>query len=84
MTSRKINFPEYQKISRILSAYDAYLVGGAVRDLLLGRPVRDLDFALPDKVRGAAKDVADQLGGAYYVLDEERDTARVILRSESG
>jgi len=61
-----------------------YLIGGAVRDALLGRISYDLDFALPPGALKIARQVADQLGGAYYPLDSERDTARVILLKQDG
>lgn len=57
-------------------------VGGCVRDLLLGRTVHDWDFAVDRDALGLARAVADALGGAFYPLDEERDTGRIILRWE--
>jgi tRNA nucleotidyltransferase (CCA-adding enzyme) len=39
-----------------------YLVGGAVRDLLLGTPVRDLDLAVEGDAVSLAGDVARELG----------------------
>jgi tRNA nucleotidyltransferase (CCA-adding enzyme) len=39
-----------------------FLVGGAVRDLLLGTPVRDLDFAVEGDAVSLARDVAGELG----------------------
>lgn len=57
-------------------------VGGCVRDLLLGRPVHDWDFAVDRDALGLARAVADALGGAFYPLDEERDTGRVVTRRE--
>ncbi len=57
-------------------------VGGCVRDLLLGRSVHDWDFATDQDALGLARAVADHLGGAFYALDEERDTGRVIVRRE--
>jgi poly(A) polymerase len=56
-----------------------YLVGGAVRDQLMGRTRRDLDFVLSGDVLNWSRRVANALGGAYFPLDQERDTARVIL-----
>lgn len=61
-----------------------YLVGGAVRDRLLGRVIHDYDFTLTGDTRAAARKVADQLGGAFYALDEERGTYRVILSNTYG
>jgi putative nucleotidyltransferase with HDIG domain len=59
-------------------------VGGAVRDVLLGRPVRDWDFAVDRGAMKLARAVGDALGGAYYPLDEERDTGRVVLVDDYG
>jgi putative nucleotidyltransferase with HDIG domain len=59
-------------------------VGGAVRDALLGRPVHDWDFAVDRDAMRLARAVADALGGAYYPLDEERDTGRVVLVGRDG
>ena len=56
-----------------------YLVGGSVRDRILGRDCHDLDFVLPGETRRLAKQVADDLHAAFYVLDEERDTTRVVM-----
>jgi poly(A) polymerase len=56
-----------------------YLVGGGVRDQLLNRPAHDFDFVLPGETSSLARKVADQLRGAFYILDEERDTSRVVL-----
>lgn len=56
-----------------------YLVGGAVRDALLGRVSHDLDFVVPANAIRLAYQVADALGVPAYALDRERDTGRVIL-----
>ncbi len=63
---------------------EIYLVGGAVRDALLGRISHDLDFALPDGAIRQARRIADQLKADFYVLDDERDTGRVILIQPDG
>lgn len=77
-------FPFYSRLQDILQPYSAYLVGGAVRDQLLGLPVHDLDFCLPEKTLEAAKQAADRLGGAYFILDDQRDAGRVILEDSRG
>ncbi len=56
-----------------------YLVGGWVRDRLLGRVSHDLDLAVPSGGRTLARRLADRFDGRYYTLDEERDTGRVLL-----
>ena len=59
-----------------------YLVGGAVRDILLGRKIRDFDFTVEGLVRPIGKNIANELGGAYYVLDDEREMVRVIIEDD--
>ncbi|MBN1262152.1 MAG: HD domain-containing protein [Anaerolineae bacterium] len=66
-------------LRRLLNPDDIWFVGGAVRDLLLGRPVHDWDFAVCTPAMKAARCVADALGGAYVTLDSDHDTARVVL-----
>ncbi len=61
-----------------------WVVGGAVRDLLLDRPIHDWDFAADRHAMALARRVADALRGAYFPLDVERGTARVVLVRESG
>jgi len=61
-----------------------YLVGGAVRDVLLNRVSHDLDFSIPQNAIAAARRVASALHADFYVLDESFDTARVIVSSENG
>lgn len=57
-----------------------YLVGGAIRDLLLQRSVHDLDFVVNHNPIELARKLADRLAGDFYILDHERQTARVILK----
>ncbi len=74
-------FPEsfYQLQALFLHRQDIYLVGGAVRDALLNQPVRDLDFVCLKDTRQIAKQAADRFKGAFYCMDEEHETFRVIL-----
>ncbi len=70
-------------IRSLLPSEKVYLVGGAVRDLLLGKPVHDLDFVLAQDSVRLAKAVKNRFQGVWYTLDDERQTARVILRQGS-
>jgi poly(A) polymerase len=60
-----------------------YLVGGAVRDQMMGIESRDFDFAVQNGAVELARKVADYFKAAFYVLDEERGTARVLLNENS-
>jgi putative nucleotidyltransferase with HDIG domain len=55
------------------------MVGGALRDAWLRRPIHDLDFVLDGDGVAAARRVADRLGAAFYPLDTERGIGRVIV-----
>lgn len=58
----------------------AWLVGGTVRDALLGSPPHDLDLALPSGSLAAARRLADRLGAAFVPLGEPHGVARVVVR----
>ena len=72
----------YHQIVEVIKPSAAFLVGGAVRDLLMGIPIHDLDFTLPKDTIRCAKNVADRLNGDYYLLDKERQAGRVLLQDE--
>lgn len=63
---------------------EVYAVGGAVRDHLMGRPVHDLDLVMQGDALRAARRAADSLSGAFYPLDVERGTGRVLLHRPGG
>ncbi len=73
--------PLLAQIRPVLLAQETpvYLVGGAVRDALLGQVSYDLDFAVPAGAVQLAFRVADALHLPAYVLDRERDIGRVVL-----
>ncbi len=60
-----------------------FLVGGAVRDGVMGQTSHDLDFAVPENAIKTAFQVADALGVPAYVLDRDRDTGRVMWQETS-
>ncbi|HEX2995912.1 MAG TPA: HD domain-containing protein [Anaerolineales bacterium] len=76
--------PLIDKVRDVLPDQEIYLVGGAVRDMLLNRISHDLDFALPANGISLARRVANALKADFMVLDSERDTGRVIVTESDG
>ncbi len=60
---------------------EAYLVGGAVRDALLGRLARnsDLDLLVPRDALTVSRRLANALGAAFYPVDPVRGVGRVVF-----
>ena len=58
-----------------------HVVGGCVRDRLLGRESHDMDFAVDGPAMTLARRVANRIKGAYFALDEERGAARVLRKA---
>jgi tRNA nucleotidyltransferase/poly(A) polymerase len=56
----------------------AWLVGGAVRDRLLGRDVQDLDIVIAGDVRAAARHLALTAGGPAFELSDAFGAWRVM------
>jgi Poly A polymerase head domain len=65
------------RVTEILGGEEAWIVGGAVRDALLGRRVIDLDVACSDP-RDAARRFAARFGGAPFPLSERHGAWRVV------
>jgi tRNA nucleotidyltransferase/poly(A) polymerase len=63
---------------KVLEGEEAWVVGGAVRDELLGRPMVDLDIACPDPEQ-AARAYARGSEGAPFPLSERHGAWRVAL-----
>lgn len=63
---------------------EIYLAGGVIRDALLHRKPHDIDFVLSGDSLKVARSVANSIGAAYFPLDEERGTARLVLIESGG
>lgn len=61
-----------------LEGHAAWLVGGAVRDELLRRPLRDLDLVVDGDARAAARTLARAIRGPAFELSEEFGAWRVL------
>jgi len=73
------------RVSNFLSeqGVKSYLVGGFVRDALLGRDTADIDVAVAADALEIAPKVATALGGRYVLLDEVNRVSRVVLVNEA-
>ncbi|MDO8637518.1 MAG: HD domain-containing protein [Dehalococcoidia bacterium] len=56
-----------------------FVVGGYVRDKLLGRDTADIDIAIEAPALEIAKEFAQLAGGRFIGLDEANSIARVVL-----
>jgi tRNA nucleotidyltransferase/poly(A) polymerase len=65
-------------VEELFAGEEAWVVGGAVRDQALGRPVVDLDVAVREPQR-AARAYAKRCGGAPFPLSERHGAWRVAL-----
>lgn len=66
----------------LLGDEGGWLVGGAVRDMFLGRPISDIDLAFPGDPTPLARAFARQTGGHWFFLDPQRNQSRVAIRDE--
>ncbi len=57
---------------------DTYLVGGFVRDTLLGESSSDIDIAVSGDAMFWAREIANYLGGTFIPLDEVNSVGRVV------
>jgi poly(A) polymerase len=62
------------------AAGTAWVVGGAVRDAILGRPITDVDLVTTGEPQTIARAVAAAAGGPAFPLSEEFGAWRVIAR----
>jgi poly(A) polymerase/tRNA nucleotidyltransferase (CCA-adding enzyme) len=75
--------PDVREVLRGVNALlgpgrDGWVVGGAVRDALLGRVAGDLDLAVPTGALRLGRALADGLGWSFVPLDAERGVCRIV------
>jgi poly(A) polymerase len=79
---RKPKLPDKLDMAQFMPIPEGgYLVGGAVRDALLGKPFDDMDWLVADPEK-IARETANTLGGSAFPLDEERGVWRVMAKDE--
>ncbi len=80
------NYLSYiKKIEKIAhhKKVEVFLVGGALRDLYLGRVLKDIDIVVNKRVAEMARYFADKIEASFVVLDSKRDIYRVVTDSIS-
>ena len=65
--------------SRSFSGGTAFLVGGYVRDRLLGLDPKDLDIAVAADPQELGRELAQELGGAFVPVSPAHGVARVVV-----
>ena len=68
-------------VREVLAGEEAWFVGGAVRDELLGRRIVDVDIVCREPER-AARAYAERAGGAPFPLSTAHASWRVVLRGQ--
>jgi len=72
--------PLCQALSRVdTAAHRAFVVGGFVRDSVLGRTSRDIDITAQDDPLARAREFAQEVNGTFFVLKEQHSVARVLV-----
>lgn len=66
-------------VMKLKGRREVYLVGGTVRDILLGIEPRDYDFAVSGSGITFARRFAKKAGGVFVLLSTADDEARVVV-----
>ncbi len=66
------------ELHEVLGDRTAWVVGGTVRDELLGRPLKDIDLAVAGDVEPAARAIAKAVGGPVFRLSEAFGAWRIV------
>ncbi|MBD3185124.1 HD domain-containing protein [Candidatus Poribacteria bacterium] len=74
MSLKLVKLADQEKVS-------LYLVGGTVRDIVLGRQLADIDLAVDGEGLDFARKFANSVKGNFVPWDKERDTARIFIRN---
>ncbi len=67
----------------LMKAKEPWLVGGAIRNTILGLPVKDFDFVIKDSASEFAHWLANEIKGTFVLLDAKNDEARVVCKMQN-
>lgn len=72
-----------EKIKPYIKNYDAYLVGGYMRDMLLEKVSYDRDIAIKcDNLKELCIKISDELSGAFVELDNQNEIYRLVWEKD--
>ena len=75
-------FGPYLSALPALTPQTIYLVGGSVRDLLIGtQDIKDIDLLMASGSEDVARRFAGAIGASFFFLDEERKISRVVKQT---
>ena len=72
---------EIRKDFILKDIHKGYLVGGAIRDIIMGKNYKDRDIAIKN-AEIFAKELANTLEGTFVVLDSENKIYRIVLKDK--
>jgi len=86
MLENHLNAGQSKFLARLQAICDAssvnvFLAGGAMRDMLGGFPIRDLDFVVETNGIKVAKDLANEFNATILSTDDIRKSAELVLPS---
>ena len=81
---KSIKFNNWNSILSFLPK-GSYLVGGYIRDIILGRVTEevDIDIVVPLNAIEIGKKISDNIKSKFIILDKEREVVRIILHDIS-
>ena len=82
MIERLRSCRHFDRLQALGAEMDACLVGGAVRDALVGHSITDIDLISPDDPTPLAKAFARRIGGHWFWLDPMRLQSRVVVNQD--
>ncbi|MFH0948116.1 MAG: HD domain-containing protein [Elusimicrobiota bacterium] len=71
-----------KKLESLMANRNSWIVGGYIRDLLLGKITKDIDFATDGNTKKIAREFADKNKGSFVVLDDFNKIYRVVVGDE--
>ncbi len=72
-----ISFAKKQQITD-----DTFVVGGSVRDIILGREIKDIDLAVKGNAINIARVFASNTNASFVLLDEKFEIARIVFNKQ--